>query len=304
MRKKFLKKLQKLVDKSKVIHIDDTSKIIFFSDCHRGYGDHADDFAHNQLIFITALTHYYNKGYTYIELGDGDELWENKDFNRIKENYRTIFEIFDEFHINNRLYYIWGNHNRRWKNQKKVKKEFSNIIDDKTRKKKPIFKNLKVHESLVLQYKNDKNKILVIHGHQGDCLNDECWFFGRIIVRNIWKFLQSIFGWPDPTSPARNFHSMQKTDKRFKYWIDKKKIPVIIGHTHKPVFPKKGEPPYFNDGSCVHPRCITGIEISQGKIQLVKWYVDVNLNKEQKRYFYVNKRILAGSRKIEGVFIT
>ena len=127
MRKKFLKKLQKLVDKSKVIHIDDTSKIIFFSDCHRSYGDHADDFAHNQLIFITALTHYYNKGYTYIELGDGDELWENKDFNRIKEKYRTIFEIFDEFHINNRLYYIWGNHNRRWKNQKKVKKEFSNI---------------------------------------------------------------------------------------------------------------------------------------------------------------------------------
>jgi len=303
LRKNFLKKLEKLVGKSQVIHLDDTSKIILFSDCHRGYGDHADDFAHNQLIFITALTHYYDKGYTYIEIGDGDELWENKDFNRIKENYRTIYELFDNFHQKNWFYYIWGNHNRRWKNQKKVKKDFSNIIDDKTREKKPIFKNLKIHESIVLQYKNDKNKILVAHGHQGDCLNDELWYFGRFIVRNIWKFLQSIFGWPDPTSPAKNFHSLRKTDKRFIYWVNKKKIPIIIGHSHKPVFPNKGEPSYFNDGSCVHPRCITGIEISQGKIQLVKWFVQVNLNKEKERYLYVNKKTLAGPRKIENIFI-
>lgn len=29
----------------------------------------------------------------------------------------------------------------------------------------------------------------------------------------------------------------------------------------------------FNDGSCVHPRCITGIEIEQNQIILVKWSV-------------------------------
>jgi len=304
LKKTFFKKLQKLEDQSQVIPIDEHSKIIFFSDCHRGYGGHADDFAPNQLLFLRALTYYEKRGYTYIELGDGDELWENKHFERIKENYRTFFELFLKLHSQNRLYLLWGNHNRRWKNQKKVNKEFSKIVDDKTGKKRPLFKDLNIHESLLLQYKNEKNKILLIHGHQGDCLNDTFWWFGRFIVRSIWKYLQTISGFPDPTSPARNYRLALEINHRFKNWIEKKKTPLIIGHTHKPVFPKKGEIPYFNDGSCVHPRCITGIEIEEGQIQLVKWYVDVNLNKEQEPYLYVNKRILAGPRKIKGIFIT
>ncbi|MBS3820004.1 serine/threonine protein phosphatase, partial [bacterium] len=172
MHKKFLKRLQKLIDQSPVLPIDDQSKLIFFSDCHRGYGGHADDFAHNQLLFIRALTHYKKNDYTYIELGDGDELWENKDFERIKDNYRTLFELFQSLHSRNRLYLLWGNHNRRWKRKRKVNKGFATITDDKTGKKKPLFKDLTIHESLLLQYKNEKNKILLLHGHQGDCLND------------------------------------------------------------------------------------------------------------------------------------
>ena len=33
---------------------------------------------------------------------------------------------------------------------------------------------------------------------------------------------------------------------------------------------------FFNDGSCVHPRNITGIEIENGKISLIKWLIDTN----------------------------
>ena len=33
---------------------------------------------------------------------------------------------------------------------------------------------------------------------------------------------------------------------------------------------------FFNDGSCVHPRNITGIEIENGRISLVKWLIDTN----------------------------
>ena len=78
----FKKRLNKLLEKSETIPIDDNSKLVFFSDCHRGVGGGADDFAHNQLICIAALKHYLKEGFTYIELGDGDELWENKDFER------------------------------------------------------------------------------------------------------------------------------------------------------------------------------------------------------------------------------
>lgn len=49
-----------------------------------------------------------------------------------------------------------------------------------------------------------------------------------------------------------------------------------MGHTHRPVFPPPGETPYFNVGSCVHPRCITGIEIENGLLVLVKWFINAN----------------------------
>ena len=47
---------------------------------------------------------------------------------------------------------------------------------------------------------------------------------------------------------------------------------IIAGHTHRPRFPEPTELPYFNDGSCVHPRSITGIEIENMCISLIKWH--------------------------------
>ena len=46
---------------------------------------------------------------------------------------------------------------------------------------------------------------------------------------------------------------------------------IIAGHTHRPHFPQPGNPPYFNDGSCVHPYSITTIEINSGEISIIKW---------------------------------
>ena len=60
---------------AKRIEFDDSSKFIVFSDCHRGDNSFADDFANNRNIYFHALKHYYNEGFTYCELGDGDELW-------------------------------------------------------------------------------------------------------------------------------------------------------------------------------------------------------------------------------------
>ena len=38
--------------------------------------------------------------------------------------------------------------------------------------------------------------------------------------------------------------------------------------------PLPGQAPYYNCGSCVHPRCITGIEVEAGQLTLVKWEVE------------------------------
>jgi predicted phosphodiesterase len=65
-----------------------------------------------------------------------------------------------------------------------------------------------------------------------------------------------------------------KIERRIKKWIvDNDNRLTIVGHTHRPRFPEAGDIAFFNDGSCVHPRSITGIEIENGTIALIKWQI-------------------------------
>ncbi|MEN8153368.1 MAG: metallophosphoesterase [Acidobacteriota bacterium] len=295
----FKQKIRRLICKSEVIDIDNSSKIIIFSDIHRGHGDRSDDFFHNQDTYINAMKQYNKEKFTYIELGDGDELWENANFWIIKERYRTIFELFDHFHKDGRFHFIWGNHNRRWKNQKRVEKELTSIIDEKTGNEVKILKGIRSKETMILRFNSDDSKkLLLIHGHQGEILNDSLWWFGRFFVRIFWGFSQLWFGIADPTSPAKNYKIRRKIDKRFMKVANDNKMAVVIGHTHFPIFPDPGEVPYFNDGSCVHPRCITGLEIIEGKISLIKWSYD----QKDEGYLSLNKKVLAGPEKIDNIF--
>ncbi|MCL2487728.1 MAG: serine/threonine protein phosphatase, partial [Oscillospiraceae bacterium] len=70
-------KLDKLFAASERVEFDDRTCIVLMSDIHRGDGSWADDFAVNSTLYSGALTQYYQDGFTYIELGDGDELWKN-----------------------------------------------------------------------------------------------------------------------------------------------------------------------------------------------------------------------------------
>ena len=63
--------------KAKKVPLKKEDKYIFFSDLHKGDNSYADDFAQNMAIYNHALKHYFDKDYTYVELGDGIELWEN-----------------------------------------------------------------------------------------------------------------------------------------------------------------------------------------------------------------------------------
>lgn len=67
-------RLTKAYNEAKRIGFDNTSKFILFSDYHRGDSSFADDFTNNRNIYFHALQHYNKEGYSYIELGDVDEL--------------------------------------------------------------------------------------------------------------------------------------------------------------------------------------------------------------------------------------
>ncbi len=287
-------RLTEVFESSKEIVFDDSSKFIFFSDCHRGDNSWADDFADNQSLLFHALDYYYKNGFTYIEIGDGDELWENAKFEVIRKQHSDIFWLMSRFYEANRLYLIWGNHDIERKNQRIVENTLYQYYDEREKKYKPLFKNIEVHEGLVLQHSGTKNKIFLVHGHQGDLLSDQLWWLSRFLVRHLWRHLQ-LLGVRDSTSPAKNFKKRVEVEKKIINWVKAKNQILIAGHTHRPVFPQDGDPPYFNDGSCVHPRCITGIEIQKSEIILVKWWV----RPDENGILFVTREVLAGPKELK-----
>ena len=245
-----------------------------FSDCHRGDDSFADDFANNRNIYYHALKHYYTEGFQYIEIGDGDELWENRSFKAIFRAHKNVYLLLKSFYQVNRLHLIWGNHDMVYRDSNYVEKHLSTYFDPKTGKEIDLFKNITFHEGIILNHRKTKQNLFLTHGHQADWWNFVFWKWSRFLVRILWKPL-NVMGIADPTSPAKNYKELIKIERRIKKWIIKKNdLLTIIGHTHRPRFPQPGDIPLFNDGSCVHPRCITGIEIENGSISLVKWQID------------------------------
>ncbi len=287
------KRLTKVFEQAKQININDGSKIIIFSDCHRGNNNIYNDFAHNNDIFLQALRHYYREGFTYIELGDGDELWENKSFSKIFKTHKDIFLLMKKFHEKKRLFLIWGNHDMVRKEKSFIKDKMSYYKNETNGKKEELFKDLKTYESLKLKYQGDKSLFLA-HGHQGDLMADQLWQVSRFFVRHFWRYLR-IFNISEPNSPAENIHKKKWLVKKLKKWIVLHKQPSIFGHTHQSALPSYSQAPYFNTGCCVHPRCITGLEIENGKISLVKWWMESHESEDLK----TTKSVLKGPRDLK-----
>jgi hypothetical protein len=125
-------------------------------------------------------------------------------------------------------------------------------------------------------------------------MNYHGWKINRFLVRALWRPLQ-IFGISDPTSPAKNYRELIRVEKRSKRWIlSQGNLVTITGHTHRPRFPEPGEIPLFNDGSCVHPRSITGLEIDRGTISLIKWHIATTDDGTLK----VVRKLLEGPQKL------
>lgn len=277
------------------IPFDHTSKFILFSDCHRGNNNFADDFANNRNIYSHALKQYYKQGFTYCELGDGDELWENLNFKSIFEANKYVYMLMKAFHEDERLHLIWGNHDMVYRNEKYVKKHLSMYHDSETGTKKPLFTNLKYHEGIVLQHTETAQEIFLTHGHQADWWNYIFWKWSRFLVLVFWTPLQ-IIGINDPTSPAENHKGLEKVEGKIKDWIAAhNNLITVTGHTHRPRFPDSAtETPFFNDGSCVHPRCITGIEIENNTISLIKWHTTTT----NEGVLKIEREVLEGPREL------
>lgn len=288
-----LQRISRVFESAKEIPFDDSSKIILMSDVHRGDGSWADNFAPNKNIYYTALTHYYNKNYTYIEIGDGDELWQNKKLSEIVSIHSDVFELLSQFFKEDRFHLIFGNHDMVYRDEDFVRANLFRYFDEDEKEHIHLCKNIKANEGIVLKHRMTGQEILLMHGHQVDFLDYDLWKLARFLVRYLWTPLESL-GLNNPTRAAKNYSKKEAVEKELLKWVAQEKVMLICGHTHRPMFPEVGKLPYFNDGSCVHPRGITGIEISGGNITLIKWSVKAKADGT----LFIGKDVLAGPRKI------
>lgn len=300
----YRKRLSYVFDNAIRIELNDASRIILMSDCHRGDGSEADEFFRNEHLYLSALNYYDRQRFLYIEIGDGDELWENKNMEDIIVAHTEVFRLLRKLWQEKRLYFIYGNHDL-VKREAEYNREHlycAKLTADSCCES--LFDGFTAQEGLVLEYSGagrggSRGEILLVHGHQVDFLNSSLWRLSRWLVRHLWKPLE-LFGITDPTSPAQNRDKKEKIGRRLTDWVIRENRMLIAGHNHRPMFPTPGEPLYFNDGSCVHPLFITGIEIDRGAVALVKWSVKVNTGGG----LYVGKDLIGGPTPLKDFFRT
>ena len=144
---------------------------VLFSDCHRGNGTHNDNFLLNEHLYLAALRHYYQSGFTYIELGDGDELWENRKMDSIKEVHSDVFELLSRFYKENRLYMIYGNHDIVKKHPSFSRKKCASYFCTSHQCTEPLFPGITFYSGIVLRDEHSGQSLYLTHGHQASLLN-------------------------------------------------------------------------------------------------------------------------------------
>jgi len=264
------RRLDQILKRAPELPFDDSSKIILLSDAHRGDRGMHDEFVPNEDLFVHALSHYAAAGFTYIELGDGDDLWQTPRFSDIEQAYPRVFELLHQFQRQDRLHLILGNHEVQGRQYYRTNKG-----------------EWMIGEGLVLRYIHTGQRLFVVHGHQVDFWCDQ---LSLLTQQLVWSAKRG----PQRVSRAASTIAMQqrrtlirivtniwerwyasqqqKQTKQMIDWVRSRRQPVIVGHTHLPMFPNRDDAAYFNTGSCINPGYITGIEIQDGLLRFIKWF--------------------------------
>ena len=306
-----LDKLYKTIDEEPgnrgvIFKVSLGDKFIVLSDQHKGARNYADDFAFAEENYLAALNHYNEQQFTYINLGDSEELWENMLEPVVKHN-RKNFDIEKKFAQRNAFIKVFGNHDLYWDNDPLAGFNLKRIYGQ------PI----SIYEAAILRFTFDDKQldVFLTHGHQGDLQSDGNWF-SKWFVSNVWGPLQAYLR-VNPNTPAYDDQLKTKHNQMMYSWASTKKdLALITGHTHQPVFASlthleqlyvklqfakethdvasvkllneaikkrmhkgdetpvfgKFKPSYFNSGCCCFSDGdITAIELEAGKIRLVKW---------------------------------
>ncbi len=304
----FVKVHTKNGEKGLVIEADPSvHRFIVFSDQHKGSGNGADDFRVCEQTYAGALDYYERNGFHYICLGDSEELWENNLF-AVRAANKLSIEKEKAFVKRNAFTKVFGNHDLFWDQDPFSPLQLKSMYDENVRTYEgvviklitggkpldiflthghqgdkqsdgnwfskffvsrvwgPLQSFLRInpntpayngqlktlHNSLMYEWSSSQKSVLLITGHTHQPV-----FASLTLLENLVKQL-------DAARALKN----EMLVHSFEEEIRKRKVELPVA----PNLYDKIMPVYFNTGCCCYSDGdITGLEIENGFIRLIKW---------------------------------
>lgn len=284
-----------------------TGKFIIFSDQHKGRRNGADDFTLCEPNYLAALDYYNTNGYHYIALGDCEELWENM-WLMIKDHQRPSFEKEKQFIPRNAFVKIFGNHDLYWQNDPFASLQlkdvygydvpvYEGVVLQTTVNHQPLqifcthghqgdavsdgnwfskffvsniwgplqsFLNINpntpaydahlktLHNTIMYEWSAQQKELLLITGHTHQPVFESLTYIERLYRQLLFARQQKDESMIDTLQKDIQFRKFEYTSISNDYLTMK--------------------PTYFNTGCCCFSDGdITGIEIADGALKLIKW---------------------------------
>lgn len=292
--------------KGKIISFTNEDRFVIFSDQHKGAKNGSDDFTGAESNYVAALDYYANQDFHYINLGDSEELWENG-IDEVKKYNAKSFEKETVFLQKQAFTKVFGNHDLYWDNSPFAASQLQSIYKTSV----PIYEGVllqteisgvPLHIFLTHGHQGDA---------QSDGNWFSKWFVANVWgpIQNSLQINPNTPSTNDriKTTHNRLMYEWSAKQKNLLLITGHTHQPVFESLTHierlymrlakasknnetdavldlqKQIEErkKKGEtlpdftsyqPCYFNTGCCCFSDGdITGIELSAGKMRLVKW---------------------------------
>ena len=282
-----------------------TDKYIIFSDQHKGARDYADDFSFCEKNYLSALSYYQDQQYHLVCLGDSEELWENT-LEAVKKHNQKTFELERSFLERGAFVKIFGNHDLYWDNDPLAGFQLEKIYGKPLKVYEGLILNVEIAAQSLQIFLTHGHQ----GDSQSDGNWFSKWFVSNVwapfqsylrinpntpAFNNQLKTLHNLmmYEWAaaqDAVLITGHTHQpvfnslthlerlyFQLTEARRVSDLDMEKKVLeqmakeqIAGATIPSITPLKSN--YFNTGCCCFSDGdITGLEIADGKISLIKW---------------------------------
>jgi len=283
-----------------------TDKFIIFSDQHKGKRNGADDFMQCESNYLQALQYYNEQDFCFINLGDSEELRENSIW-QVKKKNKETFEAERKFIAKGKHVKIFGNHDLFWDNDplawwhlkdiygEKVKVYEGVVLQSANYSPLTIFlthghqgdaqsdgnwfskffvaniwaplqaflrinpntpaydaEKKTLHNNIMYEWASEQKDILLVTGHTHQPV-----FASLTHLERLYKDFQLAVHEKDAAKEEEIRKEIRKREKEF--------AAVSVDYMSM-------KPSYFNTGCCCFSDGdITGIEIADGCIRLIKW---------------------------------